>query len=410
MANLAESKPVSSIATFARNGIMGAARINSGVAPPGACTVNGLRDVPLSELRTMTNEREWNGGTDLGTSSGRKHRRGARAGIVDVVLVVLGVCLIFPLLGSRQAAAAPGFGVSGLDAHDGMITQVGGTYYLYGTRYGCGFQWLTHGTPFCGFGVWQSTNKVNWTFQRLLFDPNSTNAYDRESWQTTCGSGGAGCFNPRVVQRISDGVWILWVNAPADWNRTRANAYYAMGCAGPAGPCGPGAGQFGSLHKPSLSICHDNGDFSIVHLGASAYIVCTMADQTLNIEQLDRWWTNGINVGQRRMAGLTAVESPAIVARGSSLYMTFSDPNCGYCSGTGTSYVKSTTGILGTWGGRRQISTTSCEGQPRAINFIDGEPFEWMDIWYDSPNETDAAIRQEPIRTDTSGNILPLSC
>jgi hypothetical protein len=135
-----------------------------------------------------------------------------------------------------------------------------------------------------------------------------------------------------------------------------------------------------------------------------------MADQVINMEQLDRWWTNGADVGLRKVAGLTAVEAPAIVARGATLYMTFSDPNCGYCSGTGTSYVTSTDGPLGTWRDERRISTTSCGGQPRTIFFTDGQPHEWIDIWYDQPNETQAAIRLEPIRFDAGGDILPLTC
>jgi hypothetical protein len=90
--------------------------------------------------------------------------------------------------------------------------------------------------------------------------------------------------------------------------------------------------------------------------------------------------------------------------------MTFSDPNCGYCSGTGTSYVMSTDGMLGTWRDKRQISTTSCGGQPRTIYFIDGKPYEWIDVWYDEPNETNASVRQEPIELEGGGTILPLGC
>jgi hypothetical protein len=408
MADLTAHEPASSGAEFSGGRSVRAARTDHAVAPPDACT--STRVVRLSGPGNVRNGSARKAGTGVDADTIQHRRPDARAGTIRTILVVVAVCLSFPLLSPGRATAAPGSTISGLDAHDGMITQVGETYYLYGTRYGCGFQWGTHGTPWCGFGVWESTDRVNWTFQRLLFDPDSTNAYDDESWQTTCGSGGAGCFNPRMVQRGSDGVWLLWFNAPADWNRTRANAYYVMGCAGPAGPCGPGAGQFGSLHKPNLSICSDNGDFSIVDFAGSAYIVCTMADQVINMEQLDRWWTNGADVGLRKVAGLTAVEAPAIVARGATLYMTFSDPNCGYCSGTGTSYVTSADGPLGTWRDERRISTTSCGGQPRTIYFTDGQPHEWIDIWYDQPNQTQAAIRLEPIRFDAGGDILPPTC
>jgi Glycosyl hydrolases family 43 len=310
-------------------------------------------------------------------------------------------------------AQASGVTIAGLDAHDGSIVQVGRTYYLYGTRYGCGFHWGQPGTPFCGFGVWTSTNLSGpWSFQRLLFDPRGTNSWSNTSWQFTCGSDGAGCFNPRMVQR-PDGVWILWFNAPGDWNRTRANAYYAMGCNSPAGPCGHAAGApHGSTHKPRMHTCHDNGDFSIVNDGGAAYIVCTMANQTFNIEPLDQWWTNGTGGGLRRIAGLTSVESPAVFRSGAYLYMTYSNPNCGYCSGTGTSYLYSTSGMLGPWHAGGAISNRSCSGQPRSLSWIDGVATEWIDQWTPSgaPNQPTAAIRLEPLSVSTPPHIQPLSC
>jgi hypothetical protein len=302
--------------------------------------------------------------------------------------------------------------ISGLDAHDGMITQVGATYYLYGTRYGCGFEWQNPATPFCGFGVWSSTDKVRWTFGGYLFDPRGNNSWRNESWQTTCtGVFGGGCFNPRMVRRASDGVWILWFNAPDDWRRSGANAYYALGCRGPAGPCGDGVAG-GTTHKPDLYTCHDNGDFSIVNDGGTAYIVCTMAGQTFNVEPLDRWWTNGTGGGARNIGGLTRVESPAVFRSGAYLYMTYSDPNCGYCSGTGTSYVYSTNGILGPWRAGGGLSSRSCAGQPRSLSWLDGVAVEWIDQWTPSgaPNQTGAAIRLEPVTVGTAPNLQPLSC
>lgn len=315
-----------------------------------------------------------------------------------------------PVSSAEEVAA--GQTISGLDAHDGMIAEVGSTYYLYGTRYGCGFNWRQAGTPWCGFGVWTSTDKVRWTFVRNLFDPGSSNSWrNGESWQTTCGILGGGCFNPRMVRRASDGVWILWFNAPDDFRRTRANAYYAMGCQGPAGPCGAGVAG-GTTHKPNLYTCHDNGDFSIVYDGGTAYIACTMANQTFSIEPLDRWWTNGTGGGLRNVGRLTAVESPAVFRSGGYLYMTYSDPNCGYCSGTGTSYLYSTTGMLGQWHAGGRISARSCSGQPRSLGWVDGGIVQWIDQWTPSgaTNQTIAAVRIEPLTVTTAPRIQALSC
>lgn len=352
-------------------------------------------------------------------SRGRRNTRHLLGGMSAAVFLVLGLIGVAASATAASTGAAPagaaaaagGQTISGLDAHDGMIAQVGSTYYLYGTRYGCGFRWRDPSTSFCGFGVWRSTDKVRWTFVRYLFDPGSRNSWRGESWQTTCVKVyGGGCFNPRMVRRASDGVWILWFNAPDDFRRTRANAYYAMGCLGPAGPCGDAAG--GTTHKPSLHTCHDNGDFSIVHDGGRAYIACTMADQSFNIEPLDQWWTNGTGGGLRRVAGLTGVESPAVFRAGSYLYLTYSDPNCGYCSGTGTSYIYSTNGMLGSWRAGGRISALSCSGQPRSLSWVDGAATEWIDQWTPShyPNQTPASIHLETLTTDSAHRIRPLSC
>ncbi len=359
----------------------------------------------------------------LGPSARLRSRR------IAVAVVLIAVALFASVSSSAAAATthvttvagpavvpASSQTISGLDVHDGVIDQVGTTYYLYGTQYGtpggCRFSWQDTSSQFCGFGVWSSTDKVSWTYRGNLFDPNGHNSWRNESWQATCVTLlGGGCFNPRMVQRASDGVWILWFNAPDDYRRTGANAYYAMGCLGPAGPCGddtPG----GTTHKPNLYTCYGNGDFSIVNDGGSAYIVCTMPDQTLRIEPLDRWWTNGVGGGLTNLAGLTNVESPAVFGAAGHLYLTYSDPNCGYCSGTGTSYITSTTGMLGSWQRGGRISANSCSGQPRSLSWIDGGIVEWIDQW--SPNgahnQTSAAIHLEPLHLDTAWQLQPLTC
>lgn len=335
---------------------------------------------------------------------------------------------------SPTAAAAP-VTIYGLDAHDGTIVQFGGTYYLYGTKYDCGFTWGTRGTPFCGFGVWTASSAAGpWTFVRKLFDPAGRNSWNGRDWLFTCGDDGAGCFNPRMVRRPSDGVWILWFNAPGDWNRIRANAYYAMGCAGPAGPCGDvEGGPNGSTHKPSMTVCHDNGDFSIVADGATGYIMCTMADQTFAVERLDQWWTNGTGTGTRNLAGLTQVESPgAWRAADGAWLLTYSDINCGYCAANATGYAVANSllgpftapgnvGINAPARARRDISAASCGGQPRTVVTLDGQPYQWIDLWYGALNETDAGIHLEPLVANPPylppangrlqpGGILPFTC
>jgi len=101
---------------------------------------------------------------------------------------------------------------------------------------------------------------------------------------------GAGCFNPRMVHR-SDGGWILWFNAPEDTFSQNTNAYWALGCNGPAGPCGSAAGTpHGTDHKPTLGPCTDDGDFSLTS-GAAAAVVCSQG--RLSEEQLTPSWVEG---------------------------------------------------------------------------------------------------------------------
>jgi len=307
----------------------------------------------------------------------------------------------------RLPPAPPAFDLAGLDLHEGLMIQAGGVYYLYGVQYACGYRWLAPNTPWCGFGVRTSTDKVNWSAPTLLFDPQGVDTWNGQTWQQVCGRTGAGCFNPRMIQRsgwgADDGAWILWFNAPQDWTATRANAYYAMGCKGPAGPCGAAeGGPRGWTHKPNLgAYCTGNGDFSIALQSSGRPVaLCTESDQTLSQVRLDDWGTNGDGTGSRNLAGLTNVESPGAYQDPTTgtWILTYSDPNCGHCTGTGTSYATATS-LLGPWTvpTNNQLSATSCGGQPRTIAMIDGYPYEQVDIWVDSPDQTGASLHFEPL-------------
>lgn len=315
--------------------------------------------------------------------------------------------------GPAHAATPATFDVAGVDLHDGMMLQQGGTYYLYGTEYGCGFNWLTHGTPWCGFGVSTATSLAGpWSVPVLLFSPSAVDPWTGTTWTVECGGTGAGCFNARMIQRTwgpGDGVWILWFSAPADYTRSTANAYYAMGCNGPAGPCGYVAPN-GSVHKPSLRVCGGNGDIGFAQpVGAAPYLLCTNANQTLSEEQLGFWGVDGTGVGSTALAGLPDVESPgAYLDAGGTWVLTYSDPNCGYCDGDPTGYATASS-PAGPWtapveagfgappAGRRDLSATSCGGQARTVSILGGQAYEGIDLWTGSANETAAGLHFEPL-------------
>jgi hypothetical protein len=337
-----------------------------------------------------------------------------------------------------QAGGAPVIPVpvtlAGLDLHDGTIVQSGGIDYMYGTRYGCGFQWGMPGTPFCGFGVATATSLAGpWTYRRLLFRPRALDNWGPDkgrTWDQVCGDAGAGCFNPRMLHR-PDGVWVLWFNAPIDHYRFKANAYYVMGCNGPLGPCGYQAGgPHGSTHKPRLTACDVPGDFSVITNGdGKAAIICS--GQTLSEQLLDRWWTDGTGTGATRLAGLrTGAPAAALPAAAAALAegvgafrvhrglweMVYSTPECGYC--TGPPLLKAAGGanteveagyatapaMLGPWAHPGVLSSADCTGQPRTVFRADGLAWEWVDRWLGTRNETAAAVLLEPM------TAVPWSC
>lgn len=356
-----------------------------------------------------------------------RHRR-----FLAVLVAVAFLVAMCSARSSAEAAPVPppaSVTIAGLDLHDGTIVKAGSTFYLYGTRYGCGFQWGINGTPWCGFGVSTApTLNGPWSAPTLLFNPNDLSPYAKMSFKTLCGSqSGAGCFNPRMIQRTgwgaNDGAWILWFNAPADFARAGANAYYALGCNSPTGPCGAAAGPpFGSTGKPSLWSCYDNGDFGIVlDNPRPPMMLCTMRDQTLGSERLSYWGASGEQgTGRHNLAGATKAEGPGAYrdpATGTWV-LTFNELNCGYCSGSPTSYATSSSvdgvwtsppNVNTAWGavplGRRGISATSCGGQARTITVLDGQAYQVIDLWYGSRNETNAPVQLEPLTYRGPGPI-----
>jgi hypothetical protein len=361
-------------------------------------------------------------GRCLREAAGERQTRRARwrlAVAIAVVATVAAVCSVAPRAAADPAPPPGSVTIAGLDLHDGTIVKDGNQYVLVGTRYGCGFQWGAAGTPWCGFGVSTAPTLTGpWSTPQPLFNPADTSPYSGTSFRALCGQYGAGCFNPRLVQRTGwgpdDGAWILWFNAPADYQRAGANAYYSMGCASAAGPCGVAGGAYASVTKPSLWSCTGNGDFSLVRDDPRPpMMLCTMPDQTLASERLSFWGATGERgTGRQKLAAAVKAEAPGAYrdpATGAWL-MTWNEFNCGYCSGSPTSYATSTA-IDGAftsppnsntaWGatplGRRGLSATSCGGQARTVTVLDGQAWQVIDLWGPGGNQAGAAVHLEPL-------------
>lgn len=343
-----------------------------------------------------------------------------------VLALAASIAMVFGFSSVGNAVPPTSFTISTVDLHDGTIQKFGSTYYMYGTMYGCGYNWGVANTTWCGFGVSTSSDMQTWSAPTQLFSPNDTDPWSKMTWQKECGATGSGCFNPRMIQRTgwgaNDDVYILWFNSPADYTRSHANAYNAMGCNGPTGGCGPGAGgPNGSYNKPALYTCSGNGDFSISRgpTGQPA-IFCTMPGEAeLRAEPLDRWGVNGSQTGGKKaLGGLTKIEGPGVVydSASSKYILTYSDPSCGYCTGTPIGYATSDN-LTGPYSSpskagfgtfpyaRRDFDPNSCGGQPRTSFTVDGVNYQWIDTWKGTRNEAGANVRLEKLTYTPSINV-----
>jgi hypothetical protein len=305
--------------------------------------------------------------------------------------------------------------ITGLDLHDGIVQKFGDTYYLYGTQYSCGFAWGVGASTnhFCGFAVASAPSLDGpWSGITQLISPTMIDPWSGRTWDAQCvRTNGAGCFNPRMVQR-PDGQYVLWFNAPDDFNLDHANAYNNYLCSGPTGPCT-------TFHKPAAYTCANaNGDFSIFTDGSAAYLVCTGAGGTGYaefVEPLNAAWTDGTGNGSAAL--FSAVEGAGIYKFSATLYvMTLSNPECGYCDAVPTIFGTAPTPI-GPWTSpagyaaaqgsgpqpmsaryRATVSANTCGGQPRTVMVLDGQAYQGIDLWDAGKlNQTAATYMIQPL-------------
>ncbi len=292
-----------------------------------------------------------------------------------------------------------------IDAHDGEIAYFQGTYYLYGTSYDCGFAWQNKQAPFCGFKVYSSPDLVNWTDKGYLFDAQTP------VWQTRCNGNTYGCFRPHVIFNQKTGKYVLWINVYD--NQTGFRVFTS------ASPLGP----FQEVAEPKLAVNGNapvaglnNGDHdTFVDDDGKAYIAYTdwRAKGAIVIEQLSPDYLSGSN---RFVQGVTEskTEAPGLFKRRGIYYITYSDPNCGYCSGTGTSY-RTAPSPLGPWSKGIQISQNSCGGQPSFVSTIklgtDSLFLYGSDLWNNGArNEALANYYWAPLSFNDDGSIKPMAC
>jgi hypothetical protein len=331
--------------------------------------------------------------------------------------LLLVTCLV---LGAWQLLTGGGYGVPALaapavpatapervrpavlavDAHDGHAMQVAGTYYRYGTAYGCGFRLVDPAAPWCGVAMYSSRDLVTWTHEGLAFEADA-------AWQERCVGGLFGCFRPKIEQR-TDGRFVMWINS----YDTQAG-YWVLE--------GPSAlGPWTVVRQPELALSlrprftHGDHDVTVAPDGTGYVAYTLIGDGGLHdlvVERLDSTLTTG--TGEAVRLGLTDVESPSLFERAGTWYLTYSDPACPYCV-TGTSYATAPS-PLGPWTQRGRFSADSCGGQPAAVDVltIDGEQtFLWqVDRWHDGAwEQATAPTYAAPLVFAPDGSIPEQEC
>ena len=292
-----------------------------------------------------------------------------------------------------------------IDAHDGEIALFNGVYYLYGTSYDCGFEWGNKNAPFCGFKSYSSTDMVNWTDRGFLFDAQT------QVWQTRCNGNTYGCFRPHVIFNEKTDLYVLWINV-----YDNVSGYRVFTGKSPVGP-------FTEVAEPKLAVNSNapaaglnNGDHdTFVDDDGTAYLAYTdwRTQGSIIIEKLSADYLTGTGeVSKNITTGST--EAPGMFKRNGIYYVVYSDPNCGYCSGTGASY-KTASSPLGPWSAGKKISDNSCGGQPSFVSTIklgSGTVFLFgSDLWNNAAkNEALANYYWAPLTFAADGSINPMTC
>ncbi|GAB3927944.1 family 43 glycosylhydrolase [Mucilaginibacter myungsuensis] len=292
-----------------------------------------------------------------------------------------------------------------VDAHDGEIALFNGVYYLYGTSYDCGFEWQNKNAAFCGFKTYSSTDMVTWKDEGFLFDAQTP------VWQKRCNGNTYGCFRPHVVFNNKTNLYVLWVNV-----YDNVSGYRVFTATKPTGP-------FTEVAEPKLTVnaaapagALNNGDHdTFIDDDGTAYLAFTdwRSGGAIVIEKLSADYLTGTGEVSQKVTA-TRTEAPGMFKRNGIYYVVYSDPNCGYCAGTGASY-KTATSPLGPWSEGKKISDNSCGGQPSFVSTLklgSGTVFLFgSDLWNNAAkNEALANYYWAPLRFNDDGSIIPMDC
>jgi hypothetical protein len=288
-----------------------------------------------------------------------------------------------------------------IDAHDGSVVQDGGTFWIFGTSYDCGFGLNKVGTRWCGIKAFSSTDLVQWTGRGFAITPDAV-------WQQRCAPPRFGCFRPHVARSPATGEWVLWVNT-----FDSLVGYRVLVAPSPAGP-------WREIGAPALAVGGrgklTRGDHDVfVDAGGRGWLAYTLIEggvpTDIVVERLNPELTSG--TGEAVTLGLGVVEAPSLFEREGKFLLTYSDPACPYCpAGTGLASAPSP---LGPWRIESTLSTKSCDGQPAEVSQLrmaDGPIWLYVsDQWRKgNPNQAGATLWWEPLSFRSNGLPVPPRC
>ncbi|WP_432021242.1 family 43 glycosylhydrolase [Streptomyces sp. 1222.5] len=292
-----------------------------------------------------------------------------------------------------------------LDAHDGSILQVGGTFYLYGTSYGCGYEYMKN-SNFCGFKAYSSPDLVHWTDRGYIIPPGQ------------CGY----CFRAHVVRNAATGRYVMWADGGGHYMVATSTMPTGLFAPAPNPQLAVGAAVDMTLYVD------DDGTGYVIH---NTTQVATGLTADMVVERLTPDYLN--TTGRYVRLGLGNVEAFAVFKRDGVYHALMSDPTCAYCAGqTGE---MTATSMLGPWSGAwydpngvdwngrpqarwraRIVNSDNCGGQPLAalpITGSDGETGYYFvsDRWRNrAPNEALANLFIGPMDFDSTGKLQDISC
>lgn len=312
-----------------------------------------------------------------------------------------------------------------MDAHDGKLIRVNGTYYLYGTTYrSCG------GSAPCQFNAtfscYSSPDLEAWTLLSSDILPYS-DPHNRMGFKDNDPDYGPGVqirYRPHVVFNQNTNKYVLWY----DWRNKGGgfgdNKHSAQGAAVSDRPGGPFvvATANATLAGP-MSFRGDLDVFVDDDENHTAYLIYTAGSaQTMTIERLSAdylsstmqstWEPTGLNSenggGYKHATGCApytaqghcgsaaaqdmnashywntlsggllhlgvdaGAEAPAMWKNGSTYFASF-DQNCGFCKSGSGAWVHTASNPLGPWKLHRNINRRLLPGcepsdQPAAVN------------------------------------------